>query len=934
MRKFIFLSFCSFWLVEAKAQISIYDCSLYENAPITQSQIEQAGYEFNRPCVELDNTFNFSGSSNKAITSPTSIHIKPGFYAGNYDADGGMFLKIQPKADFDVAVMNYTALGAVLRYDKLELGITLPPPYKDKLDLFIANELDPNLNANPTDMINPFLEWDLDIEATFTHVASGTVKKLDAFFTRDMARNETTKFWDALPSDYHMRVRFAPPSNGVWNCVVNIKVNGEIVSTSDLFNFKVIESDKHGYITVHPNKKNFALDGEVIFPVGQNIPHTTMTQYDEEHNLVFTDFTNRTEFCNDIEGWKDYIGLIDQFGALGGRFTRIFAAPHAGLVEWEEKGNYFRRMHHAFEMDNVIDKLAEHDMFTVFDLLLHNYFMQYADYNAWPWDWDRKIICQNNGACYPNAIIGTEGNYYYYPTSEIEPWQLDYPVHPYNSNPGVKMPHEMFLDEFDLKYHEQRIRYYISRYGYSTQIYIWEQAEETFHLSQDWSNPNQGGGNEPYFNPNSSIHGDVLDAVDNYVRRMNAFVRDHLEHSHQLLGVYAMSQQYGKDETINNHDLSIFDPNADCIAISQYTQNPNGLLEDDSHQDPDDNYLYIENENSLLARVSIFGNNYREDAEVNPAPTTWKRPVYITESGVAYDNAFPNQIPCLAGADEKLDNTRFGFSGIAGFNKWHYNEGNNYYVWENIIRSEQHMNGQEVRNVIGSNYKQGRQQEELNFGSLGNNGASGNVLEMQYYLSEDKNNAVGYVYNRTVNYKTAGNSTCRTDFPKANFNNIVNIDWEDDGSLKHLKINELPSSEDYDIDFYASPNMQYLFTSHVSSGSNDKIIVEFPELTSDSPVVWFVCKKLGGRNENNLTTVQENTRKFNFEIYPNPTTGRVNVPKNLGAFEVYTSLGMKVIVPQIENTVDEIQLDFKGFAKGIYYIQSPQVQQTFKICVI
>jgi hypothetical protein len=60
--------------------------------------------------------------------------------------------------------------------------------------------------------------------------------------------------------------------------------------------------------------------------------------------------------------------------------------------------------------------------------------------------------------------------------------------------------------------------------------------------------------------------------------------------------------------------------------------------------------------------------------------------------------------------NEKIDNFRFGFSGIAGFNKWHFMEGNEYGVWENIIRAEQHMNGQDVKNVISSNYIQGRQQ--------------------------------------------------------------------------------------------------------------------------------------------------------------------------------------------------------------------------------
>jgi hypothetical protein len=213
----------------------------------------------------------------------------------------------------------------------------------------------------------------------------------------------------------------------------------------------------------------------------------------------------------------------------------------------------------------------------------------------------------------------------------------------------------------------------------------------------------------------------------------------------------------------------------------------------------------------------------------------------------------------------------------------------------------------------------------------------GLTIEMQYYLSEDKNTAVGYVYNRTVNYRTAGEGNCRnTTFPndRDNFNNVFNIDWTDDGPYKKLKISDLPSGEDYDVYFYGHAGMDYIFTSHVSTGTNDKLIIEFPELTKEYPVVWFVCKKVGGKLDSNTSDIQENSKLNESIVYPNPTTGKLYIPKNLGTFEIYNSLGMKILVNELQINRDEIQLDFDGFAKGIYSIHFGENAQTVKICVL
>jgi hypothetical protein len=290
--------------------------------------------------------------------------------------------------------------------------------------------------------------------------------------------------------------------------------------------------------------------------------------------------------------------------------------------------------------------------------------------------------------------------------------------------------------------------------------------------------------------------------------------------------------------------------------------------------------------------------------------------------------------------NEKIDNTRFGFSGIAGFNKWHYFQGNQYGVWENIIRAEQHMNGQDVKNVIGSDYIQGRQAIRLDFNELSYN--EGQVLEMQYYLSDDKNSAVGYVYNRTVNYRTAGvGSNCRStifdsepNFKYGNFDQVVNFDWNSDFYAFRTEIIDLPSSEDYLFHFYSYPNGEYLSSVTESTGTNDEIRVKFPHLTQERPVVWFVCTKVGGRDEAGTANIEEEVKNQSLIAYPNPTTGKLFIPTIQGAFEVFNSLGMRIVIPHIDSKIEFIELDFKGFAKGIYQVHFIEKGQTIKICLL
>jgi hypothetical protein len=209
---------------------------------------------------------------------------------------------------------------------------------------------------------------------------------------------------------------------------------------------------------------------------------------------------------------------------------------------------------------------------------------------------------------------------------------------------------------------------------------------------------------------------------------------------------------------------------------------------------------------------------------------------------------------------------------------------------------------------------------------------------MQYYLSEDKNSAVGYVYNRTVNYRTAGiTSDCRShqfNTPYLNFDQVINFDYNSDPLDRRLKIVDLPNNEYYIFRFYGYPDGDFIESITESTGLNQKIKVKFPTLTQDRAVVWFTCQKLGGRDATSTAGLEEEVKSHDLIIYPNPTTGKLFIAKEYGEFEVYNSLGMKIIIPETALARDEIILDFKGYAKGIYYIHFIESLKTIKICVL
>jgi hypothetical protein len=269
MRKLYLLSFLLVLGWQIQAQVSVFDCGVYKQK-LSQTDITNSPQQINGTCISLgeNGTMTLQGAAKKEIFASEEITLKDGVHLGGTGSTGEIHLKITAKSDLNIAVMNCTDLYTVLRYKKLEFGIELPSELLTRVNHYLLNE------GTFNDELNPFLAWNIDVEAVFTHIQTGKIMKVPGFYTREYVENIQTDDWDDIGTNYPFRIRFAPPENGQWRCSLGIKLkNGQEMGyqASDFY-FNVIESGDLGYVKVHENKMNLKHGDRMIFPVGLNIP--------------------------------------------------------------------------------------------------------------------------------------------------------------------------------------------------------------------------------------------------------------------------------------------------------------------------------------------------------------------------------------------------------------------------------------------------------------------------------------------------------------------------------------------------------------------------------------------------------------------------------------------------------------------------------------
>jgi Domain of unknown function (DUF5060) len=681
----------------------------------------------------------------------------------------------------EAKLLNYEDPAQVKQFSKAEFGVKLPNQVQVRMTNFLTHA-----NVAQSEKINPFLQWELDVEATMTHPETGTVKVIPGFYYREYQRDTKSNSWQDVGTQFPMRIRFSPPLPGNWTCKITVKVKEVLLEELSDIPFTVVQSDNKGFVSVHPNNRNLQLDGKIIYPVGVNFPSPTknVNNYHTAPAGQPDHFSPKeTHKVTKLSEWLTYHKDIENYSNQGGKFIRILQSGWSSLLEFEEKGNYFDRQPYAWEQDRLLDYCEQNGVYIHFNLMQQEPYMKYGNYDMFDWDWSHY----NSNKSYFEQDI--------------------FPAYCYADGKN-KDPHEMMTNEEDLRYHEQRTRYYIARYGYSTSIYLFEMLSEPWHVDEF-------SGNEEPFTINDELGKTVRNAVQQYHERMATYIKQTLGHTNQLVGVDIYTAKFYEGEMFI--DQSIYHPLIDVVSFNPYAASPDKMVIAKS----EDNNLFLTNENSMARMISSLAAKSG-------------KPIMIAEGG-----AGDGVDDCSNFSQQYIDMMSFGFTGLAGYNSWVGWHKGHEVTWPAMIACQQFMNSEQVLSTLGNTngyWVQGRQAER----HLNRDSKKGK--ETQYYVSQDETRAVGYVKNRSYNYSTKRISeNCANASFEAPFNELRDMKWDD--GKKPLYVEGLEKGKSYTVVWYDYKTGKEIET-QCSKLKRGKLRLRFPELSvtagkPERPELWF-----------------------------------------------------------------------------------------------
>jgi len=748
-------------------------------------------------------------SANTVVTAPG---IKP-----NYD-----------KPIFDVFILNYTSVDVIQKCKKAEFGIELSEEIEERIHLFLAGDKGSTYPLNPfiADDLNPHTS-ELAIHATFKHEASQVTKDRDFFYYHqyEQVGNDWKGWSDKInkSNDFPMRVRFAPPLAGNWSAVVTISLDEEIIQLPE-FNFKVLDNSHPGFVKIHANKRNLVLDGKITFPMGHVFP----CPYNRAKGgqTPWGDIPNGPQANTTVGDWNQFIGDIENYIDQGGKSIKLIQTSYGNLLEFEEKGNYIKRMHYAWEQDKILDLCEENGVLINFNLLFQDVIMGYG---------------QNGSGTY-----GDPWDYGNYGKDGPIPFAADYyPTFCYFT-PGT-LPSHQFLDTVLMNYHKQRTRYYVARYGYSPQIYTWELMSEPFHMDQfhhsQIVHPVTGEliSDEPATNVEHPGHKVAIEAINRYHNVLSEYIKNELNDRDHLITI---DQSIIDDNDAIYPYQSSFSAEIDIVGYNYYAGKPDKLIHKKENKNGKNNLGVDEKESSIF---KLFHDKFVE----------LQKPIIFSEVG---HGSHELQVKCFGVSGNVIDAMTMCYSGIAGIHPWegyqygNYNQYDERLLWPSTIASEKFMNSEKVIEVLDNlegNWVQGRQVEKTQMSDIEY------PKELQYYISQNKEFSTGYVRNRSYNIYTARlDSTCTLtpntemgfDLP---LNSYTPFTFEQGsvGSVfnRYLYVSGLEKKTYYEVKWYDFISGEVLSEAQVQrTDAKTRLKLNFPELTLENPqrpIVWFSIRK-------------------------------------------------------------------------------------------
>jgi hypothetical protein len=622
-------------------------------------------------------------------------------------------------------ILYSTNVQNVKKDSKLELAISLPEGVNQQINTFIKTS---------SKGINPFLSWEIRTYAVFKHAKIPDSIVIDAFYTREykafmkdplpIPRNkidyddeEYKRIGGYIPieTEKPFRVRFLPQQSGEWTYYVAFETEN-IKQCSRNYTVYVEDALGNDYLKISPTKRFLQQNEKPFIPLGMNASWAaTYRDFDPELFEYHTFKVDGVEYYKPEYYrkatvvprvyWK-YREVLNSFALNGVNYFRTIMAPISSEIEWEELGNYSKRLHLAQELDSVVYLAEKNNMLIHWDLAIHytfNYNVYYINY----WDWE-----------------DSDGT----------------PSYAYKKKFHLKDPIDFFKHEESKLYYKERLRYIISRWGYSTSIGMFELFSEINNIGKHDSN-----GNYPYAKD--------YKVIEEWQKEMAAYIKSHyFGKLHLLTSSYAGKMDPNDLTYFQNENFDVMSSNMYDFGAPNFSQFFTSRVSET-----------MLNENPKKFSNSTYTKkckikNFKQDCEYDIKPLIFSESDPIDVIGMENKNVVEMNRHIAQGV----------FSGLAlslSWSNWHFTE--NYSVYgqlktflsNHLISDEWHpgasallKNDSLKRWVFNPDYES---KMINNFGKV----------DLSYLRSNDKTAAIGVLTNKTYNvYTTDEQFTPPSDF--------------------------------------------------------------------------------------------------------------------------------------------------------------------------
>lgn len=366
------------------------------------------------------------------VEAYNEIILQPPTDLISYTNNGRSRFAIKPNA-LDPVSYHPNGWNSIGKWDKLEVGISLPPNIDQQIENFLNG-------VSASNGINPYDYDKIKLKGIFSNGLNSYERF--GFYYREIAPTTDGTWYTQSKSNKPFRVRFAPNAIGYWTMHLELSINGTVIETYD-GRFGVVDTGKPGPISIGPHNRFQFDDGGAFFAIGQDFGPPI---HNNGPNQCGT-----TIQPNDL---TDYVGYIDNLADQGGNFIRIPMDIHSFYIEWEESKVYgsnrtanenFKRQYCAHSLDKVFDKMEARNVYSI-------------------------LISES---CF---LFQIESGYKCGDVSETE-----WPKHPYSqlNDYNINQPLDIFSNtSFFNDVYKKRLFYIQARYGYSPNLSAYEVCNE------------------------------------------------------------------------------------------------------------------------------------------------------------------------------------------------------------------------------------------------------------------------------------------------------------------------------------------------------------------------------------------------------------------------------------------------------------------------